>query len=205
MFQANPEGEGDVYDPVVGLEEMTAKAIEILSQDEDGFFLFVEEEATDEMSHRNNSELMLRAMVELDAAVATGVAYAEEAGDTLLLVTADHECGGPTIEGLIGEEFADESGAGGTYEAAADAEGELISGADGPFPVADAGYEFVLDWTTTGHTAVVVPLTAMGPGAENLTRVYENTRVFEVMVEALGLELPEGIPATPEAGATPTA
>lgn len=206
MFQQNPEGEGDIYDPVVSLEAMTAKAIEILSQDEDGFFLFVEEEAIDEMSHRNNAELTLRGVEELDAAVATGVAYAEEAGDTLLMVTADHECGGLAIEGLSNAEFPDESGAGGTYEGATDgAEGDLISGADGPFAVADSGYEIVLDWSTTGHTAVDVPLTAMGPGAENLTGNFENTRVFEVMVEAMGLDLPEGIPAEPEPGATPEA
>jgi alkaline phosphatase len=40
MFQQNPEGEGAVYDPQVALSEMTQKAIDTLSQDPDGFFLW---------------------------------------------------------------------------------------------------------------------------------------------------------------------
>ena len=41
MFQQAPEGEGAHYDPPVCLPEMTQKAIEILSQDPDGFLLMV--------------------------------------------------------------------------------------------------------------------------------------------------------------------
>ncbi|GFN33536.1 hypothetical protein PCURB6_37960 [Paenibacillus curdlanolyticus] len=52
MFQQNPEGEGDLYNPVVSLPDMTKKAIETLSSNPNGFFLIVEEEATDEMAHR---------------------------------------------------------------------------------------------------------------------------------------------------------
>jgi alkaline phosphatase len=39
-----------------------------------------------------------------------------------------------------------------------------------------------MDWTTTGHTAVDMPLTAAGPGTKRLTGDYENTRVHNVMV-----------------------
>ncbi len=66
MFQQRPEGEGDSYDPAVSLAEMTRKAIETLSEDEDGFFLLVEEEAIDEMSHQNNTPLTTEAGQALD-------------------------------------------------------------------------------------------------------------------------------------------
>lgn len=190
MFQQRPEGEGDVYDPVVSLEQMVAKAIEILSQNPNGFFLFVEEEAIDEMSHANNAPLTLKGVQELDKAVAVARDFATANPETLMLVTADHECGGLTIEGLDDPEYPDESGTGTDDNAG-------LSGEDGPFPVANSGYSFKMDWTTTGHTGTRVPLTATGPGAESLAGDYENTDVFVAMVQAMGLELPTGIPAAP--------
>lgn len=77
MFQQRPEGEADIYDPVVTLDRMTAKAIEILSRNPNGFFLSVEEEAIDEFSHANNATSMLKGISELDGAVELGLAYAE--------------------------------------------------------------------------------------------------------------------------------
>jgi alkaline phosphatase len=56
MFQQAPEGQGAVYDPPVSLPEMTQKAIDILSQDPEGFFLMVEEEGIDEMAHQIQSD-----------------------------------------------------------------------------------------------------------------------------------------------------
>lgn len=203
MFQQFPEGEGDSYDPVVTLEQMVTKAIEILSQNPNGFFLFVEEEAIDEMAHANNASLTLKGVEELDKAVAVALDYATANPDTLLLVTADHECGGPTMEGPDNPEYPDESGTGTDDNAG-------LSGEDGPFPVAGSGYVFKMDWTTTGHTGTRVPLTAVGPGSDALAGDYENTVVFVAIVQALGLELPQGVPATPTPGipagsATPAA
>jgi alkaline phosphatase len=187
MFQQKPEPDG-IYDPVVSLPEMTQKAIDILSQDPDGFFLFVEEEAIDEMGHENNAELMIKSGQQLDKAVSLARDFAEDSGDTLLIVTADHECCGLVVEGPDDPEYPDENGA------------ELednISGEDGPFDVANSDYRFVLDWTTTGHTGVDVPLTAYGPHAEDLVGNYENTHIHEVLVEAMGL----GGADMPDAGA----
>ena len=192
MFQQRPEGQGDIYDPVVTVEQMTAKAIEILSQNPNGFFLFVEEEATDEFSHQNNAPMVLKAMNYLDAAVQTGLTYAQDAGDTLVLVTADHECGGLTVESV---DDKDESGA---------TSGDLaVSAEDGPFPVAGSDQQFMMDWTTTGHTGVRVPLTATGPGAEGLGGTYENSDLFVAIVTAMGLVVPADVAA--HTSATPAA
>ena len=115
MFQQRPEGQGDSYAPVVSLEAMTRKAIDILSQDPDGFFLVVEELAIDEMSLANNGPLVLQAVQALDAAVAVATQFAQDQPETLIIVTADHETGGLTVEGLDDPEEPDESGPGGTY------------------------------------------------------------------------------------------
>jgi alkaline phosphatase len=99
LFRQKPEGEGDRYDPEVSLVEMTEKAIATLSQNGDGFFLMVEEAAIDRMAHQNNTRLAIKGVLELDRAVAAAAAFAEVDGETLVIVTADHECGGLAIAG----------------------------------------------------------------------------------------------------------
>ena len=51
---------------------------------------------------------------------------------------------------------------------------------NGPFGIEGTELSFTTDWTTPGHTGVPVPLTAGGPGAEQLTGLNDNTDVFEV-------------------------
>lgn len=178
MFQQKPEGEGDSYEPAVSLAEMTSKAIEALSADEDGFFLLVEEEAIDEMSHQNNTPLTIEAGQALDEAVEVAKSYAEGDPETLLIVTADHETGGLAIESLNEQQddpdYPNESGEGRSAE-------------DEPFSVAGSDQEYLVDWTTANHTAEDVPVTATGPGASELTGVFENTHIYEVMSRAIGL------------------
>ncbi|WP_425560135.1 alkaline phosphatase [Kineococcus glutinatus] len=169
MFQQNPEGEGDVYEPVVSLEQMTEKALSVLAEDEEGFFLVVEEEAVDEFAHSNNAEKTIKAVDELDRAVLRAKTFAEQDGETLVITTADHETGGLSIESA---DEGDESGDGDSAE-------------DGPFPIVGRSDQFVVDWTTTGHTGVDVPLTAYGPGSELFTGTYENTYVYSAMRLAL--------------------
>ncbi len=176
MFQQNPEGEGAVYDPQVALSEMTHKAIDTLSQDPEGFFLLVEEEGIDEMAHQSNAELVIEAGQQLDAAVEVGKSYAETDPGTLVIVAADHETGSLAIEDTneiqSDPAYPNESGGGRTTE-------------DGPFDVANSDKSFLVDWSTTNHTAEDVPVTAMGPGGENLVGVYENTHIHDAMLDAL--------------------
>ena len=178
MFQQNPEGEGDIYDPPVPLSDMARKAIETLSQDPEGFFLMVEEEAIDEMAHQSNAALTIKAGQQLDAAVAVAKDYASSDAGTLVIVAADHETGSMAIEDTNeiqnDPDYPNESGEGRTAE-------------DGPFPVANSDKEFLIDWTTANHTAEDIPVTAMGPGGEALVGTYENTHIHDAMLEALGL------------------
>jgi len=132
----------------------------------------VEEEGTDEMSHENNAEKMIKAGQELDKSVSVAKEYAKKHPDTLILVVADHECGGLSIEDV---DSKDESGDG-------------ISKEDGPFNVANSSNQFMIDWTTSGHGGVSVPLTAIGAGAELLSGTYENTYIYEAIKQAMGLK-----------------
>ncbi|MCC9145278.1 MULTISPECIES: alkaline phosphatase [unclassified Arthrobacter] len=168
MFQYGDDID-DAYDPAVPLTEMTRKAIDVLdnNQEDNGFFLMVEEEGTDAMSHVNNGALTIESGIEFDRSVALAKEYAEQDGNTLLITVGDHETGGMSIEPL-----GDDSNPDSPVQ-------------EGPFDVANSDQQFQIDWTTGGHTGDDVPLTAMGPGSEMLTGVYENTRIFDVMVSVM--------------------
>ena len=179
FFVQTEEGLGAVYDPPVSQADLTSAAIEILSRNPHGFFLMVEESAIDRMAHRNNAPLTLKGVLELDRAVQVGLAYANRNPDTAVIVTADHECGGLAVAGSLDQPYPYEPG-GGLLDT-------LLAGEDGPFPVAGTDYGFVLGWATTGHTSAPVPITAIGPGTENLAGVIENTDLFHTMAHALSL------------------
>lgn len=172
MFQQRPEGEGDLYEPTVPLDEMTAKALDVLRRDRNGFFLMVEEEAIDEMSHRGNARLTIEAGRALDRTVEVAVRFAATHPGTLIVVAGDHETGGLAIENV---NEADESGEGTTAE-------------DGPFAVAGTDLQFSVDWTTGDHTGETTPLTAQGPGARALARVQPSTHVHDAILRAMRLQ-----------------
>jgi len=46
-------------------------------------------------------------------------------------------------------------------------------------------HKFKLNFSTINHTAVMVPVFAFGPGADDFTGVYDNTDIFRKMVKAL--------------------
>jgi alkaline phosphatase len=179
FFLQTAEGFGAIYDPPVALADLTSAAIEILARNPSGFFLMVEESAIDRMAHRNNAPLTLKGVLELDRAVQVALAFAMRTPDTLIVVTADHECGGLAVAGSEDQPYPYEPG-GGLLDT-------MLAGEDGPFPVADADYGFVVGWATTGHTAAPVPITSTGPGAERLTGLMENTDLFHAMAEAMDL------------------
>lgn len=71
------------------LSEMTSKAIDILKQNENGFFLTVESGRIDHAHHAGNAYNALNDTIELSDAVKA--AYeATDPAETLILVTADH-------------------------------------------------------------------------------------------------------------------
>lgn len=88
----------DSEDRTPSLKEMTSKAIEVLSKNEDGFFLMVEGSQIDWAGHSNDINYQIREVADFDAAIKTILDFAVKDGETLVVLTADHETGGLTIQ-----------------------------------------------------------------------------------------------------------
>ncbi|MEG0295539.1 MAG: alkaline phosphatase [Clostridium sp.] len=79
------------------LSEMTTKAIEVLEKDEDGFFLMVEGSKVDWAAHANDPIGAITDTIAFDEAVKVAVDYANQKGDTIVVVTTDHANSGLSI------------------------------------------------------------------------------------------------------------
>ena len=90
--------QGQGYETLPHLSEMTAVALDILDNDVDGFFLMVEGGRIDHAGHGNNIEDNICETVEFAAAVQVAIEWAEGRRDTLIVVTADHETGGLMVK-----------------------------------------------------------------------------------------------------------
>ncbi len=109
-FEALEEGErsfgafpGELWNTNTGadspnLSTLTAKAIDMLDDDEDGFFLMVEGAHIDKHSHSNEEANMKKAAYEFDMACKAAIEYAKADGNTLVVITADHETGAISLE-----------------------------------------------------------------------------------------------------------
>jgi len=81
------------------LDEMTQKAIGVLSRKKNGFVLMVEGASIDKQAHNMDTERWILDTLEFDKAVKVAKSYAQSRRDTLVIVTADHECAGAALIG----------------------------------------------------------------------------------------------------------
>ena len=79
------------------LPKATAKAIEMLNNSENGFFLMIEGSQIDFACHDNDSATLVEEMRDFNETINVVLDFAEKDGNTLVVVTADHETGGLTI------------------------------------------------------------------------------------------------------------
>ncbi len=153
---------------VPSLAEMTAKAVEVLSRNERGFVLMVEGGRIDHAEHENDIVDALGEFMAFDAAVGYALDYQERNSDVTVIVTADHDCGGPAITALKGEYAG--------------------------YPDIDQYHTLeeetcpVVGWVSGDHTATLVPVFTIGPGEDGFAGIIDNTDIFIHMVEILGLE-----------------
>ncbi len=156
------------------LTEMTEKTLSILSKNPKGFFLMVEGGRIDHAGHERNLSKMVADTMAFDEAVKTALDFAAKNNNTLVIVTADHECGGLVLQ----------------PENLAEYEGGVIDPlfASGTARTPGPRYDFITEMDEATHTAVDVPVMASGPGAEKVSHgKLDNTEIFEIMKEALGL------------------
>ncbi|MCJ7691615.1 MAG: alkaline phosphatase [Clostridiaceae bacterium] len=83
------------------LEEMTNKAINVLSKDKDGFFLMVEGSQIDWAGHANDPTKIVSEIIAYDKAVKAAIDFAEKDGNTIVISASDHGTGGDTL-GMVG-------------------------------------------------------------------------------------------------------
>lgn len=132
------------------LPAATETAVNILSKNKKGFFLMVEGSQIDWGGHAGNTVYIVEDMLDFDQAIGKALDFASRDGETLIVITADHETGGMAI-----------------------LDGDFKSGmVKGSFP-------------TGGHTGILVPVFAYGPGADEFTGIMENTDIHKKMEKLL--------------------
>ena len=197
------------------LAEMTDKAIDLLKQDQDGFFLMVEAGRIDHAHHEGNAYNALAETVELSDAVAVALEKTS-AEDTLIIVTADHShvftmagypARGNPILGKVrtgsGKLILDENGLpfttlgyhnGMGFANIVDGEGERGAINVGRHDISDIdtehrGYhqEALVPLESETHGGEDVAIYASGPGAVLVSGSHEQNVIFHVMDYAAGL------------------
>ncbi len=128
-------------------------ALSLLDNSKDGFFAMFEGSRIDDCGHWNDVPKLMEEIFDFDQTIGRVLQWAEQDGETLVIVLADHETGGLTL--LDG-----------------DIETGQVSG----------------HFSTGGHSGILVPVYAYGPGAELFGGIYENTEVFEKIVKLLQLK-----------------
>jgi alkaline phosphatase len=132
------------------LDEMTAKALQVLSKNKNGFTLMVEAASIDKQAHAMDTERWILDTLEFDRAVATARAFLATDPDTLIVVCADHECAGINIIGasrVTNAKLTELSqGIGNTNNAIREAVVGVYEGAGFPvYTMADDGYPTTTD------------------------------------------------------------
>jgi alkaline phosphatase len=79
------------------LADMTSAALQVLSRDEDGFFLMVEDGRIDHAANYNDPRGTIDEVLAFDDAVRVALDYQAANPDVLVIVTADHETGGLSL------------------------------------------------------------------------------------------------------------
>ena len=210
--QANPDAP-EAQEPTVA--DMTAKAIDLLkaksaATGNKGFYLQVEGALIDKRSHANDAGQTLEEMKAFDDAVKIALDFAKKDGNTLVVVTADHECAGFNII----EKGSFTNAEAGTPPVNVDGGNPANSStpprsanqtkdpsrsafAPATFRTADdpAGVEdgtpqasLWLTYLSGNHTGADVPVFAYGPGSSALEGSIENTALFRIVRGALGLD-----------------
>ena len=89
------------------LAEMAAKALDLLSKNENGFFLMVEAGRIDHAAHHHDIAAVISDLLAFDDAVKVAYDFQKSNADTLLVITADHETGGLMVlpYAQTGEEY----------------------------------------------------------------------------------------------------
>ncbi len=94
---------------IPSLEEMTRKAINLLSKNENGFFLMVEGSEVDFAAHANDAVGCMTEFLAFDRAVGVALDFARKNGETAVIIMPDHGTGGFNIGNRLCKSYAETS------------------------------------------------------------------------------------------------
>lgn len=151
------------------LAQMTDKAIELLSKEQNGFFLQVEGASIDKQDHAANPCGQIGETVDLDEAVQKALEFARKDGNTLVIVTADHAHSSQII--------ANDSKAPGLTQTLNTKEGGLMTISYGNS-----------EEDSQGHTGTQLRIAAYGPHAANVVGLTDQTDLFYTLKSAMEIQ-----------------
>lgn len=140
------------------LKNATMLGIDFLRQNNTPFFIMSEAAQIDWGGHDNDANYLITELIDFDNTIGAVLDFAENDGETLVIVTSDHETGGFTLAGkpFINHQYAE----------------------------IDEDYSTILpSFSTGGHSATLIPVFAFGPGAEEFSGVYDNTEIFHKILK----------------------
>jgi alkaline phosphatase len=194
--------EADRRDGEPSLAEMTSKAIDILSKDDDGYILMVEAGRIDHAHHATNAARALADTVAFDDAIKAALDKTN-AEETLVIVTADH------AHTLIMNGYSDRgnpilglSKKGGKYNTdnfgkryttlaygngASAVKGERANPTQDEVMKLDYMQQSLVSFGSETHSGEDVAIFARGPQAYLFQGAVEQNYIYHVMNEALGL------------------
>lgn len=151
------------------LAAMTEKAIALLKDNPNGFFLQVEGASIDKQDHAANPCGQIGETVDLDEAVQKALAFARADGNTLVIVTADHAHSSQIVA-------ADVKAPGLT---------QMLTTKDGAPMTLSYGNS---EEESQGHTGTQLRVAAYGPHAANVVGLTDQTDLFFTMRDAMGIK-----------------
>ena len=177
-----------IFDPSAPtLAQMTAKAIEILSRQGEGFILVVEEEGSDNFGNKNNAAGVIESLRRADEAIGLALEFSARHPRTLVITASDSSAGGFNATGLPANRAANEplpanapngapiDGRGGTATPA------FVSEPDR----AGQRYLFQVSWALVDDTSGGVVARAEGHRAELISGNVTNVDIYRAMHAAL--------------------
>ncbi|WP_353049570.1 alkaline phosphatase [Paenibacillus sp. ISL-20] len=200
------------------LKEMTGKAIDILRGDKGGFFLLVEGSQIDSAGHYNDAAWAMKDTESFEEAVELARKFAEEDGNTLVVVVGDHDTGGMSVGGYdqtdANLEVLRQVQASGLYmtkelkkdrsnvkqvlkdyagiDVTAEEETAIINAADAMQAINHViSKRSLVGWNTYLHTGVDVPLYAFGPGSELFRGLHNNTDLPHLVARIMNIDFGE--------------
>ena len=164
----------------ITLTELVAGAINVLDNPK-GFFVMAEGSMIDWAGHSNDVPGLINETIDMSDAVEVALEfYRKHPKNTLIIVTADHETGGPACNKPTLSKIRE------MIEPTGDT--NVDNYMSGEFDRSEVSKMAGIGWTAGSHTADRVPVYAIGAGAEKFAGEIDNTDIPRKICEAMGIE-----------------